>query len=76
MSRWRSVAVGLGVPALAILGVMPLLADTDVVVLGVPLLFLWVFAWFPLTSLCLWVAWRMDKPYYPEDATRRREEAR
>ncbi|POX40191.1 hypothetical protein C3486_14680 [Streptomyces sp. Ru73] len=63
----KSLAVGLGLPVVAILVVMPLLADTGVYVLGIPLLWLWMFAWFPLTSLCLWVAWRIDEPRYRED---------
>ena len=54
----RSLIIGLGLPAAAILVVMPLLANTDVYVLGVPLLFAWMFAWFPLTSLCPLVSCR------------------
>ncbi|MFE2377043.1 DUF3311 domain-containing protein [Streptomyces sp. NPDC059398] len=65
-NRW-SLAVGLGLPAVAVLVVMPLLADTSVYVLGIPLLFFWMFLCFPLTSFCLWIAWRIDRPRYPED---------
>jgi predicted ABC-type exoprotein transport system permease subunit len=64
----RSLVVGLVVPAVAILVVMPLLADSDVHVAGVPLLFFWIFAWFPLTSLCLWIAWRIDEPRYRDES--------
>jgi len=63
----RSLIIGLGLPAAAILVVTPLLANTDVYVLGIPLLFAWMFAWFPLTSLCLWFAWRIDEPRYREE---------
>ncbi|WP_425825073.1 DUF3311 domain-containing protein [Streptomyces fractus] len=70
----RSLWLGLGVPAFALLVVMPLLANTDVYVAGIPLLFLWVFAWFPLTSLCLKLAWRMDQKDYPEDTPNSSEE--
>ncbi|WP_030265681.1 DUF3311 domain-containing protein [Streptomyces violens] len=66
----KSVGIGLGLPVLAILVVMPLLADTDVYILGIPLLWAWMFAWFPLTSLCLWVAWRIDEPRYRDDDER------
>ena len=76
MHSWRSLVVGLVVPATAILVVMPFLADTDVYVLGVPLLFLWVFAWFPLTSLCLWLAWRHDEPRYRDESPRAGKSAR
>lgn len=65
----RSLIVGLGVPVVALLVAMPLLADTSITVGGVPLLFAWIFAWFPLTSLCLWIAWRIDEPYYREPAS-------
>lgn len=64
---WRSIVVGGVVPAVALLVVMPLIADTGVVVLGVPLLFAYVFALFPITSLCLWLAWRIDEPRYREE---------
>lgn len=51
-------------PVAALLVVMPLLADTSLDVLGVPLLFAYVFALFPFTSACLWLAWRIDEPRY------------
>lgn len=63
----RSLAIGLGIPAVALLVVMPLLANTSVNIVGIPLLFAWMFAWFPLTSLCLWVAWRIDEPNYRDE---------
>ncbi len=61
---WKSLIIGLGLPAIGVLVVMPLLANTSVRVLGIPLLFVWIFVMFPLTSLCLWLAWRIDEPYY------------
>lgn len=67
---WQSLVIGLGIPAVAILVVMPLLADTSVHVLGIPLLFFWVFLMFPITTLCLWVAWRIDEPHYRDELAR------
>lgn len=61
---WKSVVIGGVLPIAALLVVMPLLANTSVSVAGVPLLFAYVFALFPLTSLCLWVGWRIDEPRY------------
>jgi hypothetical protein len=61
---WKSVVIGGVLPIAALLVVMPLLANTSVSVAGIPLLFAYVFALFPLTSLCLWVAWRIDEPRY------------
>jgi len=65
---WPSVLIGLGIPAVAILVGSPLLANTSVYVLGMPLLYFWVFLWFPLTSLCLWISWNFfDRDHYPSD---------
>ena len=61
---WKSAAIGLGIPAIGVLVVLPLLANTSVTVFGMPLLFAWIFLMFPLTSLCLWIAWRIDEPDY------------
>lgn len=73
----KSLLIGLGLPAIGILIVLPLVANTSVEVLGVPLLFFWMFLLFPLTTLCLWAAWRIDEPYYRDDArsTPNREDA-
>lgn len=65
---WPSVLIGLGIPALALLGGIPLVSNTSVYVFGVPLLFFWTFCCFPLTTLCLWVSWRFfDRDHYPEE---------
>ena len=61
---WRSLLIGLGIPAVGILVAMPLLANTSVHVLGIPLLFFWIFLMFPVTTLCLGAAWRIDEPHY------------
>jgi hypothetical protein len=70
---WRSLVIGLGIPAVAIFVVLPLISDTSVFVFGIPLVFLWMFVWFPLTTLCLWVAWRIDEPHYRDEPVRREE---
>ncbi len=57
----KSLIVGLGLPAFGVLVIMPLLANTSVYVFGIPLLFAWIFAMFPLTSLCLWLALRINE---------------
>jgi predicted ABC-type exoprotein transport system permease subunit len=64
---WKSVVIGGVVPLVALLVVMPLLANTSASIAGIPLLFAYIFALFPLTSLCLWVAWRIDEPRYREE---------
>lgn len=67
VKSWASIGIGVGVPTLCILVIMPLLANTSVYVFGVPLLFAWVFALFPFTTLCLWLAWRIDEPRYRDE---------
>lgn len=65
---WPSVLIGLGIPAVAILLGIPLVSGTSVSVLGIPLLFFWMFCCFPLTTLCLWVSWRFfDSRHYPKE---------
>lgn len=56
-SRW-SLAVAMGIPALAILVGVPLVSNNPNTVIGIPMVFAWLFAWLPLTSLCFWVSWR------------------
>lgn len=68
---WPSLLIGLGIPALGILVAVPLLANTSVHVFGIPLLFFWIFLMFPLTTLCLWCAWRIDEPHYREQPVTR-----
>ena len=75
-SLWKSLIIGLGLPAIGVLVIMPLLANTSIHVLGLPLLFVWIFLMFPLTSLCLWLAWRIDEPYYRDARTRTVKEER
>lgn len=67
IERWGSVVLALVVPAVALLFGVILLADTSVHVFGIPLLFAYTFALFPFTTLCLWLAWQIDKPHYAED---------
>ena len=74
--NWRSLMIGLGLPAVGVLVIMPLLANVSVRVLGMPLLFFWIFLMFPLTSLCLWIAWRIDEPHYRDAPERLAEEER
>lgn len=56
-SRW-SLVLALGIPAVAVFIGVPLASQSTSTVLGMPLVFAWLFAWLPLTTICLWVAWR------------------
>jgi hypothetical protein len=57
------VMIGLVLPYIGVLGPLPWIASTDRFVLGVPLIYGWLFLWFFLTSACMWVCWRFfDRP--------------
>lgn len=67
MRIWASVIIGLGVPVIGVVGVIPFIASTDATVAGIPLLFAWMFTWFPLTSACMWFCWwRFDRHDYAQ----------
>lgn len=64
---WPSLLIGLGIPAVLVLGGVLALGHSAAVVFGFPLVFVWVFCCCPITTLCLWVSWRFfDSPHYPE----------
>lgn len=72
----KSLIIGLGLPVVGVVVIMPLLADTSIHAFGFPLLFLWIFVMLPLTSLCLWIAWRIDEPHYRDTPSGTVEEQR
>ncbi|WP_281701019.1 DUF3311 domain-containing protein [Acetobacter malorum] len=55
----RAVALGFGIPCIAIVLVAPFLSRLTFSLFGIPIVFIWLFAWFPLTSLCLWLCERL-----------------
>lgn len=63
------VLIGLGVPVLAVVLGIPLLSGSHVMVLGMPLMFAWLVAWMPLTSLCLAVCWFGHDRHLADDAS-------
>ncbi|MGH3436211.1 MAG: DUF3311 domain-containing protein [Sciscionella sp.] len=64
---WRSLLVGFGIPTVAILGGVLVLGHLSATVLGFPVVFFWMFCCFPLTTLCLWLAWHFfDRDHYQE----------
>lgn len=63
-----SVVVGLVVPFLAVVGGVAVLGRSQALVLGMPVVFLWIFVWFLLTSVCLAVSWYVfDSRYYEDE---------
>ncbi|NMR29104.1 DUF3311 domain-containing protein [Crystallibacter degradans] len=67
-NRW-SLIVGMGIPAMAVLLGIPLFSQSANTILGIPMVFAWLFALLPITTLCFWVSWR----YLERDAYRRLE---
>jgi hypothetical protein len=51
--------LGLGLPFIGVIGLLPWAASKDTYVLGVPFVYAWIFAWFVLTSGCLWLCWTL-----------------
>lgn len=52
-----SILIGMIIPFVAIVGVLPFIASSDASILGFPIIYFWIFLWLPLTSLCLWLSW-------------------
>ena len=63
-----SFIVALVLPFVAIFAVVPFSSQFDFTVLGFPFLYFWMFLWFPLTALCLSLAWYIfDRHDYPTE---------
>ena len=57
------VFIGLGIPYVGVIGLLPLVASHGGFVMGIPWLYAWMFSWFVLTSACLGVCWVcFDRP--------------
>lgn len=52
-----SVLVGLVIPFVAVVGGVAALSQSKYSVLGVPVVYFWVFLWFILASVCLAASW-------------------
>lgn len=45
------------VPFVAVVAMLPLINRFNSTVMGIPLIYAWMFLWFILTSLCLLLSW-------------------
>jgi len=52
-----SFVVGLVVPFIAVVGGVAVLGGSPALVLGMPVVYFWIFLWFFLTSACLAASW-------------------
>lgn len=61
--------IGIGLPYMGVVGLLPWAASNDFYVMGIPFIYAWIFAWFILTSGCLMVCWLLfDKRPATRDA--------
>lgn len=66
----KSLLIGTLLPIVAILAGVVALAGSTRQVLGFPVVFAWLFLWMPLTTVCLQLAWRIERHRYADDETR------
>jgi hypothetical protein len=59
-SRFWIFVIVLVIPYAAIVGAFPFYNRAEPFILGFPFLYFWLFSWIPLTSLCMFIAFRMD----------------
>ncbi len=60
-----SVLVGLVIPFVAVVGGVAVLGRSPSLIMGIPVVYFWVFLWFVLTTLCLAASWYFfDRRYY------------
>jgi hypothetical protein len=61
--QFWSIFIGLIVPFVAVLGGIPFIGKSDASVMGFPIIYFWIFLWFPLTTLCLCISWQFFDRY-------------
>lgn len=52
-----SLVIGLVIPFVAVVGGVAVFGGSRVLVLGMPVVYFWIFLWFVLTSACMAVSW-------------------
>lgn len=62
------IFIGLVVPFVGVIGLLPVVTSTDLTVYGIPFAYLWITAWFFLTSGCLFACWKIfdERPVLPD----------
>ncbi len=61
------LCVGLGIPLLAVVPTIPMLSGSPLVIWGLPIAVLWLFACIPLTSACLALCWFLHDRHQPDE---------
>lgn len=60
LKRAWTILFVLVIPYFAIVFAFPLYDRVYPFVLQLPFLYFWIFLWLPLTSLCMYIGWRLD----------------
>lgn len=65
----KSLLIALGIPFVLLVGGVLLLGGSEATLMGIPVVFFYMFALFPVTSLLMGIAWRRyDRDAdYPDD---------
>ena len=72
-----SVLIGLVIPFVAVIGGVAILGRSQSLIMGIPVVYVWVFLWFVLTTLCLATSWYLfDRKYYEDEEAFRETEDR
>jgi hypothetical protein len=58
--------IGLGLPFIAIVVMLPLVNEVSFTLFNIPFLYLWMFSWFILSSVCLGICWLCFDRHRPE----------
>ncbi len=67
MNGRTRVAVGLGIPFMAVVPTIPVLSRLHTEILGVPIEVAWLFGCMPLTSACLAICWFAHDRHQPDE---------
>ncbi len=65
--------IGLGIPFVAVDLMLPWANTVEVTLFDVPFVYLWIFAWFILTSACLMTCWLLFDRERADEAAASRE---
>lgn len=66
-NRFLTVLIGFGVPVLALVVLFPFWNRVEPFVFGFSFNYFWMFLWQFLTSVCLYIAYRLDPLNEEED---------
>jgi hypothetical protein len=62
------ILIGLVLPFVGVIGLIPFTNGVTWTLWNIPFLYLWIFAWFILTSVCLAICWLCFDRHRPETA--------